>query len=126
MGALAAILSKSGPPDVDLLRGMLEAPRHYGGAIATAKCGSCALGVVNGRDAHDSSVSEDGPWIAAFTGTLENAAEIAELAAARGIPARSGSPADIVAAAFQVLRFEAPRRMRGVFAAVVSNGSEMF
>jgi asparagine synthase (glutamine-hydrolysing) len=126
MGAIAAILSKSGAADAELVRAMLAAPRHFGGSKSVAVCGNCALGAVNATEIADAELSTDGKWMAAFTGKIDNQAEVAERLARLGHSAASNRPADIVVAAFRAFGVEAPSHLRGVFAAVITNGSELW
>lgn len=126
MGAIAAILSKTGPANPDGVRDMLAAASHYDGDSTRRTCGSCAIGVVNASDRIDSAVSSDGPWMAAFTGKLDNPADIAELVSARGFRPTSNSPADLIVAAFRAFGVTAPSRLRGMFAAVVTDGSDLW
>src|SRR5574338_649625 len=126
MGAIAAVLTRNKPADLDLVRRMLAEPSHYGGDCATIVCGGCALGVVNGRNMKDAFVSRAGPVVAVFTGKLDNAVEVAELASGRGFRPASSEYADIVVAAFRAFGVDAPGRMRGVYAVAVTNGSELW
>ena len=126
MGAIAAILSKSGPADADLIQAMLSAPRHFGGSRSVAVCGSCALGVVNSTEITDAELSATGGWMAAFTGTIDNRTDIIQQLAKLGHSPRTESTADLIAVAFRALGEEAARRLRGVFAAIVTNGTELW
>src|SRR5689334_1640955 len=116
VGSIVAILFRSTPPAPDIAQKMLSAAPHRGMDFTVKVQGFCALGISNRADTPDSSISSDGTLIAAFTGRLDNACEVAAEATARGIRPLSQNPADIVAAAFKAFGEGAPERFRGAFA----------
>jgi asparagine synthase (glutamine-hydrolysing) len=122
MGALAALLSRVGPPDLAKARRMLEAAPHRGEELELREHGDAILGVSNRPDQVDSSLSRDGDLVSAFSGTLDNATELIRELEGGAHPPRSADPADIVVSAFREWGEHAPSRLRGVFASVVSDG----
>lgn len=127
MGTIAAILYKSVAVEPDRVRNMVASARHLSSGDSTVKVvGSCVLAVANACDALDSVVSSEGPWMAAFTGKLDNVPETVELLEKRGFRPASANPADLVVAAFQAFGVSAPSRLRGPFAAILTNGSELW
>ena len=123
---MIAILSKDGPADQTLARAMLAAAPHRGATFALRVRGSCVLGVATRDDFIDASVSADGPIIAALLGRLDNAAELEQALRAAGAPAGSSDHADLVAAAVGLWGLDAPSRMRGSFAGLVSDGTTVW
>jgi asparagine synthase (glutamine-hydrolysing) len=105
---------------------MLKASPHRGNTIDLRTCGSAVLGVSNLDDFVDSVISAPGEYSAVFSGTLDNATELAQSLPAGGPPPDPANPADIVVAAFRVFGPEAPNRFRGVFAGVITDGRRMW
>jgi len=123
---MIALLGKAGPPDQALARAMLAAAPHRGPITALRTLGDAVVGAANRPGAADETVSVDGPVIAVLSGRLDNAADLRrELAAAGSAPA-GPADADIVVAAFRVHGSEAPNRMRGCFAGVVTDGRALW
>ncbi len=119
---MIAILGKDAPPDEALARKMLAAAPHRGECLTLRALGNCALGVASRPDLLSSTLSSEGDIIAAFSGRLDNAAELHRLLTAAGTPPASTADADIVVAAHRVFGPDAPNRMRGAFAGIVSDG----
>jgi asparagine synthase (glutamine-hydrolysing) len=126
MSSIAAILCRSAPPDPALVRRMLAAAPHYGNNHTIKVQGSCVVGVCGESDGIGSAISVEGDWIAGFAGRLDNAAEISALVTNLGFRPTSPAPADLLRSAFQAYGSEAPNRLRGVFAAVVTNGHDLW
>ena len=80
------------------------------------------LGVANRVDSDDEKISSPGAVVAALSGRLDNARELHELLASAGSAPKSQLDADIVVAAFGHFGAEAPNRMRGAFAGIVTDG----
>jgi asparagine synthase (glutamine-hydrolysing) len=123
-----AILSKPGspPPDPALARRMLAAAPHRGDCLTVRTLGNAVLGIATRADFVDASVSADGPRIAVLAGKLDNAADLHRALTAAGTPPRSAADADVVVAAFQAYGGEAPNRMRGSFAGIVTDGRSLW
>jgi len=121
-----AILARSAPVDVAVARRMLAAAPHRGSCIELRALGHCIIGVANRPDFVDSSLSTEGSVVAALSGGLDNAGEIGAAVTAAGFPPASAAAADIVVAAFRAFGSDAPKRMRGTFAGVVTDGAVLW
>jgi asparagine synthase (glutamine-hydrolysing) len=126
MGSLAARLSRAGPAEPDRVRLMLDAAPHRGGAQQVREHGAVALGVSQEDDVADGSISSGNGLVAAFSGRLDNAADLRQQLAAHGRAAAGETPADIVEEAFRVWGEGAPARLRGQFAAAVTDGERIW
>lgn len=84
------------------------------------------LGTSNAPDHIDSVTSAEGEFSAVFAGKLDNALELAKDLTATEFPCASTNPADIAVSAFRAFGSDAPSRMRGVFAGVVTDGQRMW
>jgi asparagine synthase (glutamine-hydrolysing) len=71
-------------------------------------------------------LSVEGEFNGVFAGKLDNAPELAKDLVALGFQCVSTNPADIAVAAFRAFGPDAPSRMRGVFAGVVTDGHRMW
>jgi asparagine synthase (glutamine-hydrolysing) len=105
---------------------MLHAAPHRGALTDVREHGSVALGVANQADAPDGSISAGNGLLAAFSGRLDNAAELQRQLAAHGLPAHDPTPADLLEAAFRAWGEAAPARLRGQFAAAVTDGDRIW
>ena len=126
MGSLAARLSMAGPAEPDRVRLMLDAAPHRGGAQQVREHGAVALGVSQDDEVADGSISTGNGLVAAFSGRLDNAAELRQQLAAHGRTAAGETPADVVEEAFRVWGEGAPARLRGQFAAAVTDGERIW
>lgn len=117
---------RSEVPDPSRVRRMLAASPHRGDVVSHQICGAAVLGVSNHADRSDSTIAVAGGMSAAFSGRLHNAAELARTVTAAGFPPSSGSAADIVISAFRAFGVDAPDRMRGEFATVLTDGRQMW
>src|SRR6266545_5935162 len=126
MGSIIAVLARSIPIDSALAHQMLAAAPHLGSDFTLHECGNCLLGVSNKGDFVDSTISSSAQYMAAFSGTLDNAAELAETLRVAGYPPVSAESADVVVSAFKAFGNEAPNRMRGAFTGVVTDGHQMW
>ncbi len=122
MGAIVAVLARTIPCDLAIARRMLAAAPHRGADLAVSVCGNCVLGVSNKADFSDSRISTEGPTMAAFSGKLDNATDLATLLTKAGHAPMSANPADVVVSLFNAFGPDAPNRMRGVFAGIVTDG----
>src|SRR2546425_1075944 len=127
---MIAILGKAAspppPPDLALASKMLAAAPHRGSCATLRVLGNCVLGITNRPDFMDSTVSSEGPLVAALSGRLDNAAELHQALTAAGSPPESSADADVVVAAFRAFGRDAPNRMRGCFAGIVTDGSAVW
>jgi asparagine synthetase B (glutamine-hydrolysing) len=123
---MIAILGKDAPPDEAVARKMLAAAPHRGQLVTLRTLGNCVLGVANRPDFISGALSSEGALIAAFSGRLDNASELHRTLTAAGTPPVSPADADIVVAAHRVFGSDAPNRMRGAFAAIVTDGNTVW
>src|SRR4029078_705140 len=110
MGSLAARLSRAGPAEPDRVRLMLDAAPHRGGIQQVREPGAVALGVSQEDEAADGSISTGNGLVAAFSGRLDNAADLRQQLAAHGRAAGGETPGDIVEEAVRVGGEGAARR----------------
>lgn len=123
---MIAILGKDAPPDEALARRMLAAAPHRGERITLRTLGNCVLGVANRADLVSAAISSEGALIAAFSGRLDNGSELHRALTAAGAPPATTADADIVVAAHRAFGRDAPNRMRGAFAAIVTDGKTVW
>jgi asparagine synthase (glutamine-hydrolysing) len=104
---------------------MLAASPHRGTEIQVATHGAWSLGVANPTEPdawREASVASTSRLAVCWVGALDNAADLsAELARRRGPPG-GDTPAELVLAGWETFGEGLPARLRGVFAAVVSDG----
>ncbi len=127
MGSLALLVPRSGQPDAASGQRMLEAAPHRGTLRDVVVHGGCVLGVSSSVDGpNDASLAVADGVAAAFVGSLDNAAGLAvELGLSRS-QAEPVEAARVVAAAFDRFGTGAPQRLRGTFAAAVTDGSRVW
>jgi len=123
---MIAMLGKSAPPDPALARRMLEAAPHRGSCTTLRRVGDCVLGIATRPDFVDERLSSEGPVVAALAGRVDNAAELYRLLADAGSVPASSADADVVVAAVRAFGPDAPRRMRGAFAGIVTDGKTLW
>lgn len=124
MSALAAVLGPVGP-DPDAVTRMLRAAPHRGAALEVVVHGDWALGVANPDepDAWREGSLAAGPRLAvAAVGALDDADVLAAELGRAGVEPAGDSPAALVLAGWEALGEALPARLRGVFAAVVTDG----
>ena len=108
-----------------MARAMLAAAPHRGACMTIRVLGNCILGVANRPDQQDAGVSSDGPTIGVLSGRIDNSAELAREASAAGVVPLTPADADVAVAAIQAFGPDAPNRMRGCFAGIISDGSTL-
>lgn len=126
MGSIVAVLARKMAFGTAPAQQMLAAAPHRGSDFTVYDCGSCVLGVSNKSDFVDSTISKQGQVMAAFSGKLDNAVDLRKLLIQAGYPPASADAADVVVSAFKAFGPEAPSRMRGVFAAIITDGRQMW
>jgi asparagine synthase (glutamine-hydrolysing) len=118
------VLGPAGP-DPDAVVRMLRAAPHRGTALEVAVHGDWALGVANPDDADawkEGSLAA-GPRLAvAAVGALDNATTLAAELTRTGAEPAGNSLAALVLAGWEAFGEDLPARLRGVFAAVVTDG----
>lgn len=126
MGAIAAHLAGSSEPSQQAVEAMAAAVPHRGTRVQTLIHGRCALAIVTADHAADAELAVCNGIAAAFTGTLDNAAELERELERRAAVVPGSGPATLVAAGFRAWGEALPSRMRGLFAAVVSDGDRVY
>lgn len=127
MGAVFGHLGRSGPADRAGLRRMATAAPHRGHEVSVVELGHSVLGVSSGDGVGVSDVATTDRLAIAFSGRLDNVEELAaETEHRRTDAAVARSPAAVVGAAFEAFGTEAPVRMRGPFAVVVTDGERLW
>lgn len=105
---------------------MLAAAPHRGSSTVIRAHGNCVLGIAHRPGATDASISADGDIVAALSGRLDNVQELGRELRALGSEPASSNDADVIVAAFRTLGADAPNRMRGSFAAIVTDGRSLW
>jgi asparagine synthase (glutamine-hydrolysing) len=126
MASLAARLVWTGSAEPERVRRMLEAAPHRGSIVQVREHGAAVLGVSRQTDRDDASISAGNGLVAAFSGRLDNRSEVEDQLAAHGRPVTGDTPADVVEAAFRIWGEQAPARLRGQFAAAVTDGERIW
>ena len=126
MSALAAALGPDGRHR-DAVKRMLAASPHRGTDVELLTHGAWSLGVVNSGEPgawREGSLAGGPRFAVACVGVLDNAGDLRAELARRGIRHRDRTPAELVLAAWDAFGAQLPARMRGVFAAVVTDGRQ--
>ncbi|MGH2500650.1 MAG: asparagine synthase-related protein, partial [Candidatus Limnocylindria bacterium] len=123
MGAIAACLSPSPPADPSRVERMLRAAPHRGQRYQVLARGRCAVGVSRPEDGADASIAADDGWIAALTGRID---DLDRLVAVRRDACGDGAAAAALLAAFRERGIALADRLRGAFAAMISDGSSLW
>jgi asparagine synthase (glutamine-hydrolysing) len=126
MGAIAVMLARDTRANPAAIELMLAASPHRGTAVQHHVSGHAVLGVSNQPDRVDSTISSAGELTAAYCGTLLNLSELTATVANAGFPPTCGSPAAVFLAAFRAFGAKAANRLRGEFAAVITDGHRLW
>src|ERR687891_1057520 len=121
MAGLAASLSARGHPIPEVASRMLAAAPHRGTSELTVTEGACTMGIVGAGP--EASLHSANGLAVAFVGRLDNASE---LAAEADLDGDELTPAAVVASVFGRLRDRTPARLRGAYAAVVTDGTTLW
>jgi asparagine synthase (glutamine-hydrolysing) len=106
-------------------RGLRAAP-HRGTDVATETLGGVSVGIANGDGPASASIDADGRLLVAFAGRLDDADDLAKGLLEEGRPVEVGNAASIVRGLFDRDGERAVGLLRGVFEAVVSDGSRVW
>ncbi len=126
MGSIAARLSRTGPVEPGTITRMLETAPHRGSGQLERTQGAVGLGVSFHLDRQDGWISSGNGLIAAFSGRLDNAAELQRRIADAGGSAAETGPADLVAAGFELWGDRTAGLLRGQFAVAVTDGERIW
>jgi asparagine synthetase B (glutamine-hydrolysing) len=124
MGALAAVVSAGNPPSQYALRRMLAEVSHRGTEPEVVTHGRTVLGVVRHPGGLDAWLEVSDGIAVAFTGVLDNTESLAT-SMGRGPGASTASPALLLVDGFRRFGDELPARLRGAYAAVISDGRRL-
>lgn len=125
VGSIVAVLTADGRPDAGLAEKMIAAAPHRGGRLEVITHGATAVGTSWSDVRADTSVAATDGIAVVFSGVMDN---LPELAAEVG-PATEGvslTPAQVLARLYERHGDDTPKRLRGVFAAIVSDGGRLF
>jgi asparagine synthase (glutamine-hydrolysing) len=125
VGALAAHIAPRGEPRPEIVRAMNAAAPHRGSDVETIVHGRCSLSSLEADGVADTGLAVAGGTAAVFTGVLDNREELAADLKRADVPLQAVTPAAIVAAGFPVWGERLAERMRGVFAAAVTDGDRL-
>jgi asparagine synthase (glutamine-hydrolysing) len=126
MGSIAAVFSDHPQAQRASVERMLGAAPHRGRVARTIDHGRCLLGTTHGDSPDDASLEVYEEMAAAFSGALDNAAELATRLEQRGVRNVPQTAAGLVAAVYKEFGQQAPALFRGVFSAVVSDGKQLW
>jgi asparagine synthase (glutamine-hydrolysing) len=101
---------------------MLLAAPHRGSDLVLLTHGACALGASHNSDFADASTAQAGRWAVAFTGLLDNRHDIGKELGWQASRIDAATPADVLLASFERFGETVLSRLRGVYAAVVTDG----
>ncbi len=105
---------------------MSAAAPHRGTCVETLTYGRCAISCAHAEDLHDAVIGCVDGIASAFTGSLDNTAEIARDLKSRGVMLGDRSLPTLLAACWRAFGEEMPRRFRGVFAGAVTDGERVY
>jgi asparagine synthase (glutamine-hydrolysing) len=123
MGSLAVIAPRTGAPDVAAAKRMLRAASRRGHDLDIRIHGQAAFGVSNDFAFPDAWLAHDNSILAGFTGTLDNRLELNAQLEREGFPVHGEDPASTLLALFHASGRPTPERLRGSFAAALSDGT---
>jgi len=127
VGSIAAVVDTAAMPRSSIVVDMLAASPHRGARTDVVRLGATALGIasqfpVPGRPA-DAWVACAGGVAVAVAGVVDNLEEAVRVRV-RGAPT-GGTPAELLLALFSEHGTDAPKLLRGAYAAVVSDGHRL-
>jgi asparagine synthetase B (glutamine-hydrolysing) len=129
MGSLAVFLARA--PDAaaagaaERVGRALAAAPHRGTDRRVLTRGRCALGV-SSSEASDAWLADEDDLAGALSGVLDDQERLAKELALSGRPAAELQPASLLLAAWRAWGEGAPSRLRGVFAATVTDGTQVW
>ena len=124
MAAVGAVLSRSGLNAQAALERLLEAAPHRGESTRVLTLGRCTIGVADHQGREEATLASNESLAVAYAGTLDNPEELARLSGADG--RHPTTPAESVLAAWGAVGDALPRRLRGTFAGIVTDGSRLW
>jgi len=127
MSAIVAILRRGGQVDAALAHRMLAAAPHRGGATEIVVHGRSVLGVSGRAGAQESGLAIGDELAVALAGKIDNVDALAsEFGWPSDPPANPATVAQLILAGFRIFGEDLPGRLRGTFAAVISDGTRLW
>lgn len=123
---MIGVLGRGAPPDEGIARRALAAVPYPVPDLRLLRLGDALLGIATRPDFVDESLSCAGDLIAAISGRIDNAADLARELTAAGTPPRSDADADVLVALVRARGPLAWNRLRGAFAALVTDGRTLW
>jgi asparagine synthetase B (glutamine-hydrolysing) len=126
MGSIAFALFRAADVEEERVRAMLASAPHRGSDLKILRNGRAVLGVSDHLDRVEGDIASANGLTAVVTGSIDDAASLA--AELRGVGAAPDvtRPAQLVLAGFERFGDALPSRLRGVFAAAVSDGQQIW
>jgi asparagine synthase (glutamine-hydrolysing) len=124
VSALAGALTPAGADSAAVER-MLVASPHRGTDIQLLTLGVWSLGVANPTEPDawpEASLATSSRFAVAWVGALDNAADLSAELSRRGRAPDASTPAELLLTAWEAFGEALPARLRGVFAAIVTDG----
>lgn len=126
MGSIAFALFRSADVEEERVRAMLTVAPHRGSDVNLLRVGRAVLGFSDHPDQVEGDLATRNGFTALFTGSLDNAASLAKELAGPGRAVDPTRPAQLLIAGFERFGDAWPSRLRGVFAAAVSDGERIW
>ncbi len=126
MSAIAAVLFENHSAEDAVVLRMLAAAPHRGLPRKRMIFGRAALGIAHDDENADASLASDGTVAAACCGSLDNRESLTPMLDLAHAAAHGPSDADLLIAAFHRFGLDFPSRLRGMFAAVLSDGERLW
>ena len=124
MAAVGAVLGRSGPTAGAVLERLLEAAPHRGISTHVLTLGRCSIGVADHEGRDEATLAATASLAVAYAGTLDNPEELARLSGDVGNGPTTS--AELVLAGWRAFGEALPRRLRGTFAGIVTDGSRVW
>ena len=126
MAAVAGILLRDPAAGAGIVERMLDAAPHRGEERQLASVGRCSIGVINDPDHREATFAARNGLVVAFTGTLDNADDIAQRLSRSNGAGGAANPAELVLAAFEALGESLPPLLRGNFSCIIGDGERVW
>lgn len=126
VSGLAGVLFNGRSPTASTVSRMLDAAPHRGATKRVITLGNAALGCAHDGDITDASVDSDGVVAAVICGVLDNRDDLRSELQQLGAPVVGTDDAAVLVAAFRHFGARLPSKLRGVFAAAVTDGETLW
>ena len=126
MASIACVRLSAGPAPTERLTRMLSAAPHRGATHHVLAHGRCALAVARDSDDDQTGIAKDGTFAAALSGKLDNFEDLVAVVSGQGGQVAPRTPAGALLAAWRLWGEGTPSRLRGAFAAILTDGSRIW